>query len=89
MQNAYTQATMLKTKIVPSAEKSFELAREGYLLGRFLYLDVLDTQRGLFEAKQQYIEALREYHAAKAGVERLTAKHLGLLATKGDTHAEE
>ncbi|RUL89495.1 TolC family protein [Tautonia sociabilis] len=85
MQSAYNQANTLKKRVIPAAQKSFGLAREGYVAGRFLYLDVLDTQRGLFDAKQQYIETLRDYHAAKAGVELLMAKNLGLLAAKGES----
>lgn len=79
MHSAYGQASTLKSGVVPAAEKAFSLAREGYALGRFPYLEVLDAQRALFDARQQYIEALKEYHTARAGVERLTAKHLHLL----------
>ena len=70
--NAYDQAQTLQSDMIPAAEKSFRLSREGYQLGRFPYLEVLDAQRTLFEMKDQYIEALKEYHSARANVERLT-----------------
>lgn len=73
--NAYRQAQNLKSSILPSAQKAYALAREGYRLGRFPYLEVLDAQRTLFEAREQYITSLREYHLAKADVERLTGTH--------------
>lgn len=86
MENAYVQAQTLKTEILPSADKAFRLAREGYGLGRFPYLEVLDAQRSLFGVKQQQIEAIREFHTAKAQVERLTATRLSQLQKSGETH---
>ena len=88
MANAYIQAETLKTEILPSADKAFRLAREGYGSGRFPYLEVLDAQRSLFGVKQQRIEAIREFHSAKAQVERLTAIHLGSIKNTGQTHVE-
>jgi len=88
MQNAYVQADTLKTQILPSADKAFRLAREGYGLGRFPYLEVLDAQRSLFGVKQQHIEAIREFHTARAQVERLTAARLNDIKKTGETNAE-
>lgn len=88
MENAYMQAQTLKAEILPSADKAFRLAREGYGLGRFPYLEVLDAQRSLFGVKQQQIDAIREFHTAKAQVERLTATHLGTIQKTGEDHVE-
>ncbi|GIW86340.1 MAG: divalent cation transporter [Isosphaeraceae bacterium] len=88
LENAYLQASTFKNKILPSAQKAFALAREGYELGRFPYLEVLDAQRRLFEVKQQHIAALKDYHTARAIVERLTAAHLPKLTTTGETDGE-
>lgn len=84
MENAYLQSETLKTEIMPSAEKAFRLAREGYGVGRFPYLEVLDAQRSLFGVKQQHIAALKDYHTARASVERLTATHAGAIQNKGE-----
>ena len=86
MENSYVQAQILQTEILPSADKAFRLAREGYGLGRFPYLEVLDAQRSLFVARQQQIEAIREFHTAKAQVERLTTTHLSALQESGEDH---
>ncbi len=88
MESAYLQAQTLKTEILPSADKAFLLAREGYGLGRFPYLEVLDAQRSLFGVKQQQIAALKEYHTARATLERLTATHLTKIHKTGEPHAE-
>lgn len=88
MQNAYLQADTLEREILPAAERAFSLAREGYGLGRFPYLEVLDAQRSLFEVKQQRIGAIREFHTAQAQLDRLIAAHRGELNIAGATHAE-
>jgi cobalt-zinc-cadmium efflux system outer membrane protein len=88
MDAAYFQAETLNEKIMPSANKAFRLAREGYGLGRFPYLEVLDAQRSLFDVKQQYIASLKEFHTSKAQVERLIATHLPKIKDKGVTNAE-
>lgn len=88
MESAYLRADTLKNEILPSADKAFRLAREGYGLGRFPYLEVLDAQRSLFDVKQQHIEAIREFHEAKAQVERLMATHLNLIQNTGESNAE-
>lgn len=82
--NAYRQAENLKKSILPAAKKSFRLSREGYSVGKLPYLEVLDAQRTLFEVKEQYITTLKEYHTAKAEVERLTASHAGLIVNNGE-----
>lgn len=79
MDSAYRQAQTLKAQILPSADNAFKLAREGYGLGRFPYMEVLDAQRSLFGVRQQHIEALKEFHIAKARVERFTALHISMI----------
>lgn len=74
MMNAYSHASMLKENIIPAAQQSFKLARNGYSVGRFPYLEVLDAQRTLFEVKEQYIKSLKAYHIARANVERMTTE---------------
>lgn len=87
-QNAYLRTETLKTEILPSAERAFALAREGYGLGRFPYLEVLDAQRSLFGVKQQQLAAMKDYHTANALIERLTAVHLPKIQRTGEPHAE-
>lgn len=77
MQSAYSEAENLKGVILPAAEKAFALSRQGYQAGRFPYLEVLDAQRTLFEARSQRNAALKNYHTRRAEVERLTAAHSG------------
>ena len=74
LSQARSLATSISEYILPAANKAFDVSREGYLQGRFGYLDLLDAQRTLFDAKGDYIESLRNYQRAQADVERLTVQ---------------
>lgn len=86
--SAYNEVTILRDTILPGAESAFNATNEGYREGKFSYLDVLDVQRGLFEAKDTYINSLRAYHRALIALERLTAENLTTLE-RVSIHEEE
>jgi cobalt-zinc-cadmium efflux system outer membrane protein len=71
-QQGAQEAERLQSSIIPAAKEAFVLAQEGYDRGRFPYLDVLDAQRTLFEARAQYNDALLRMHMARASVMALT-----------------
>lgn len=73
---AHTEVTTLKREVLPGAQNAFEAANEGYRLGKFGFLDVMDAQRTLFGAKGQYLRALASYHQAVAEVERLIGERM-------------
>jgi outer membrane protein, heavy metal efflux system len=81
---SYAEITSLEKDILPSAEKAFSQARKGYQAGKFPYLEVLDAQRTLFEVRAQHVAALKDYHTAKAELDRLTGKHLNLIQFGGE-----
>lgn len=66
----------LQTSILPGAEEVFEASTVAYTEGKIDYLNVLDAQRTFFEVKLQYIEALTNYHKARADIERLTGQQI-------------
>lgn len=70
--SSFAKADRLKRKLIPTAEKAFRLAKSGYEKGNFSYLEVLDAQRTLFDARTQYHDALKRYHQSRANLERLT-----------------
>lgn len=69
--SAYDEVTALRSAVLPGSQQTFEAVSEGYRLGRFGYLDVLESQRTLIGAGSQYLRALSDYHKAIANVERL------------------
>lgn len=70
---AYGQAAALQKEVLPGATEAFSIAREGYDAGKFGYLEVLDAQRTLFDARRQMNQAVLDYHRQKAEIERITA----------------
>jgi len=88
LSSAYLEVTSLKNDVVPSAQLAFDASSEGYLQGKFGYLEVLDAQRTLFQARGQYILALSAYHKAVAEVERLIGQRLE-DTTSGNSISEE
>jgi cobalt-zinc-cadmium efflux system outer membrane protein len=74
---AHSELVSLKTQVVPGAQSAYDAMTEGYRFGKFDFLEVLDSQRILFQARIQYLEALANYHHSIADVERLTGAPLG------------
>ena len=70
---AHSQASTLHSETIPAAQKSFDGINEGYRFGKFSFLDVLDTQKILFQTKEQYLDGLADYHIALAEVNRMTS----------------
>lgn len=68
---AHSQATTLRNQVLPAARNAFDAINEGYRFGKFPFLNVLDSQRTLFQARTQYVRALTSYHKSVADVERL------------------
>jgi len=72
--NAYSQAASLKNEILPGASEMFSAATTAYREGKVDYLNVLDAQRTFFTTKNEYINALAEYHTYKTELERLVGQ---------------
>ncbi len=66
----------LKDEVLPSAQSAFDAVTEGYRIGKFDFLEMLDAQRTLFDVRGLYIDALAKYHKALADVERLIGEPL-------------
>ena len=68
---AHVEIRAYETNILPGAQLAYESARQGYLEGRYPFLDLLDSQRTLFEAQGRHIDARHAYHRARVTIERL------------------
>jgi cobalt-zinc-cadmium efflux system outer membrane protein len=68
--------TSLNEDILPAATQTFASINEAYRQGKFGYLDVLDAERTLFDARQQYLDALASYHQSVAEIERTIGESL-------------
>lgn len=79
---ALNAADTLQSEILPGAASAFDAASKGFLYGKFSYLEVLDAQRTLFLAKNQYLSALTEIHQAHADILRI----LGQVIPSSETY---
>lgn len=73
------QIRAIETKVIPQAERALALAQSGYDRGAFSYLDVLDAQRALTDARQSRVESLKSFHNSEAALDRLTARFASVL----------
>ena len=68
------EAAILKSDVLAGAGQAFATVQEGYRLGKFPYLDVLDASQVLLEARLQYTAALAALAQARIDVDRLLGK---------------
>ena len=71
LDSASEEARTLRDQVLPGAQSAYDAATRGFELGKFNFLDVLDAQRTLFQAKAQYLRARGEAHRAAAEIDRL------------------
>lgn len=75
IETARIEVEGLDARVIPSSEEALRFARDGYARGAFSYIDVLEAQRALSEARLRRIASLRSYHRALASLERLAGDH--------------
>jgi cobalt-zinc-cadmium efflux system outer membrane protein len=73
---AMRQVEFLRDELVPSAEEQYKIASTSYGLGGSSALEVIDAQRTLLDAKNQYTTALGALNDAVADLERATGAPL-------------
>lgn len=73
---AQERVTVYRDEILPKATKALEQTNEGYRVGKYGFLDVLDAQRTLAEAKSAYTAALEELNLAAADLETIAGIRL-------------
>ncbi|HDS1765795.1 TolC family protein [Pseudomonas putida] len=72
--------------ILPAAQQAVDTATRGFEMGKFAFLDVLDAQRTLIEARGLYLQALASATDARAHVERIYGDLDG-LSNKPDSRS--
>jgi len=64
-------ATALEAEVVPAATSALDAVEIGYSEGKFGFLDVIDAQRTLFDARSILLDSVAEYALAQVDLERL------------------
>ena len=71
LQATAREAAILKDEVLAGAAQAFATVQEGYRLGKFPYLDVLDASQVLLDARLQYTAALAALAQARIDADRL------------------
>ena len=77
---AQNEIKLLHDEVLPGARSAFEVAKRGYELGRFSFLEMLDAQRALFQNRVLYVRALANYQRLVNEIERLIAAPIDELS---------
>ncbi len=80
LDTAGAEAQTIRDQVLPGAQSAYDAATQGFELGKFNFLDVLDAQRTLFQGKAQYLRARGEAHRAAADIDRLLGDGENLVA---------
>ncbi|MES2356230.1 MAG: TolC family protein [Pseudomonadota bacterium] len=68
---ARDEVVLLQKDVIPGAQRVYEAAAKGFDYGKLSYLDMLDAQRTLAQAKLQYLRVLSDMVRAASELERL------------------
>ncbi|MDI4635244.1 TolC family protein [Pelomonas sp. V22] len=64
----------LQDTVLPSAQEAYEAASKGFDAGKFGFLEVIDAQRSLLQARTRYLNTLAGAHQAAAAIDRITGR---------------
>ena len=64
----------MRTAILPAAQQAYDAATRGFEAGKFSFLEVLDSQRTLFQARARYLDQLANAYQAAATIDRILGR---------------
>ncbi|WP_454728058.1 MULTISPECIES: TolC family protein [Cupriavidus] len=67
-------AQTLRGTVLPAAEQAYEAATKGFEAGKFNFLDVLDAQRTLFQARIRYLGVLAKTYQSATTIDRILGR---------------
>jgi len=78
-------AITVDREVVPAADAAFVATERGYNEGKFGFLDVLDAQRALFEARSMLLDSREEFAINQTELDRLIGRRVGSALTSNST----
>lgn len=78
-----SEIARIEREVLPSAERAVVLVRDGFARGgtAFTFLEVNQAQQAVVDARARRVELLRRFHLAGVRLDRLTGRHIPLLAS--------
>lgn len=80
LRTARQETEVLQGEILPGAKSGYDAAVTGFEFGKFSFLDVLDAQRTLLQARTQYLRALADAHRAAADIDAILGTSLHAIS---------
>jgi cobalt-zinc-cadmium efflux system outer membrane protein len=73
---ATTRASIavLRETVLPAAQQAYDASTTGFEAGKFGFLDVIDTQRSLLQARARYLNTLATAYQAATTIDRLLGR---------------
>lgn len=71
---AHHSLALLQDTVLPSARQAYEAASQGFNAGKFGFLEVLDAQRSLLQARARYLHTQAAAYQAAATMDRITGR---------------
>lgn len=71
---ARKSAETLRDAVLPGAQRAYEAATRGFETGKSGFLDVLDAQRTLFQARIRYLAAMADTYQAAIAIDRVLGR---------------
>ncbi|MFY9512613.1 MAG: TolC family protein [Rubrivivax sp.] len=71
---AWTSLQALQSTVLPAALLAYESASRGFEAGKFGFLDVIDAQRSLLQARTRYLTTLSTAYQAATAIDRLLGR---------------
>ena len=76
LRHSITEASMLRTTVLPEMEAALEATRYAFERGRYSYLELVDAERELVDVQRALIDASANAHLYRTEIERLTGEPL-------------
>jgi cobalt-zinc-cadmium efflux system outer membrane protein len=70
------EVEVLRSELVPLAERALDQTRSGFARGRFSYLELVSAQQDVLDTERAAIEAAGAAHRLHTEIERLTGEPL-------------
>ncbi len=74
--HSYHAVEIFRTRILPEASKALKEYEKGYAAGRYSFLQLLDAQQTLLNARLEVVNNAANYHRYRIEIDRLTGARL-------------
>ena len=73
------EARRIEAEVVPANARTVDLVRDGFNRGGFSYLDVIEAQKALIDARARRLVVLKSFQIDRAQLDRLTGAYASMV----------